>query len=342
MTVPRTSGAGRESLAEGTASGIAPQDDTVALLAVGLPESGKTTFLAALWHVITLGTLPSSLTVDRVSGDRTYLNAIAHRWSDGHALERTITAGGATVQMHLRYRSVDRAFSLTFPDLPGEVFRDAWAHRTWPKDVAEMAATATGILLFIHPDVHEPQRLDVLNRTSIAGGAAELPADATTSSGVPSETESAPWLPGDAPHAVILVDLIQAVLRAQTASDDNAKGESPLRVAVVISAWDLVDAEARYAPQADVANHGARMAGPVPESPSQWVAHRLPFLEQFLRSNPETIQYHVFGVSAQGGALDETHRLLAAPTPEERIRVVGAPGAPNDLTAVVRWSAGGA
>ena len=41
---------------------------------IGMPSSGKTTFLAALWHLITSGELDPSLTLERLEGDYYYLN----------------------------------------------------------------------------------------------------------------------------------------------------------------------------------------------------------------------------------------------------------------------------
>jgi GTPase SAR1 family protein len=58
--------------------------DTVenSVVICGLPESGKTTFLAALWHVVFERANPDAhLKFDSLSyGDHTHLNAIMRRW----------------------------------------------------------------------------------------------------------------------------------------------------------------------------------------------------------------------------------------------------------------------
>lgn len=35
---------------------------------IGMPNSGKTTFLAALWHLVTSGEVKSSLALDHLEG----------------------------------------------------------------------------------------------------------------------------------------------------------------------------------------------------------------------------------------------------------------------------------
>jgi hypothetical protein len=43
-------------------------------LMLGLPKAGKTTFLAALWHVLKPGEIPGSLLMGPREGDQEYLN----------------------------------------------------------------------------------------------------------------------------------------------------------------------------------------------------------------------------------------------------------------------------
>jgi stage III sporulation protein SpoIIIAA len=50
-------------------------------LIIGLPETGKTTFLAALWHVVTSEEVNESLRLERLHGDSKYLNEISAKWA---------------------------------------------------------------------------------------------------------------------------------------------------------------------------------------------------------------------------------------------------------------------
>ncbi|MGP1667590.1 MAG: TRAFAC clade GTPase domain-containing protein, partial [Rhodanobacter sp.] len=53
------------------------------IVIIGFPESGKTTFLAALWHLITERDVATELRFHTLrSGEASHLNAIAARWRD--------------------------------------------------------------------------------------------------------------------------------------------------------------------------------------------------------------------------------------------------------------------
>ena len=56
---------------------------------IGLPASGKTTFLAALWHVIEADETECRLKLNRYEGDLKYLNAIAQAWRTFNKVPRT-------------------------------------------------------------------------------------------------------------------------------------------------------------------------------------------------------------------------------------------------------------
>ena len=99
------------------------------IVIVGLPESGKTTFLAALWHVVNAAEIDTALRFGSLGqGDRSYLNAITKRWRSAHKQERTIAGGPRNVSMHLKDRK-DRDVRVIFPDLPGEDFVRVWETR---------------------------------------------------------------------------------------------------------------------------------------------------------------------------------------------------------------------
>ena len=57
-----------------------------AVVIIGLPESGKTTFLAALWHLITERDVETVLQFHTLrAGTTAHLNEIAARWRDGES-----------------------------------------------------------------------------------------------------------------------------------------------------------------------------------------------------------------------------------------------------------------
>jgi hypothetical protein len=78
--------------------------------------------------------------------------------------------------------------------------------------------------------------------------------------------------------------------------------ETKMRLAVIISAWDVVKAN-------------------IPAA--VWLERRLPLLSQFIRTNPDRTASEVFGVSAQGGDLTaDRASLLSTPVPSSRCYVV--------------------
>src|ERR1035438_9220264 len=90
----------------------------------GFPESGKTSYLAALWHLITTGAEPTALQFESLrNGDASHLNAIATRWRRGLKQIRTETPSNKLVSMNLKNVAGD-IMRLTLRDfLGGEFFR---------------------------------------------------------------------------------------------------------------------------------------------------------------------------------------------------------------------------
>lgn len=90
---------------------------------VGLPRSGKTTFLAAFWHLINAGEVATKLELDRLVDDHKYLNTIVEAWRRCEEVPRTSMASEQTsLAVHVRQPSTDRRAVLVFPDLSGESF----------------------------------------------------------------------------------------------------------------------------------------------------------------------------------------------------------------------------
>ena len=120
------------------------------LLAIGLPEAGKTTFLAALWHVTEREEVPGSLRLEEISENAKHLNSIKNDWLSFTKVVRTVPGLEQSATLWLR----DEAGTLgeiVFPDLSGESFQGAWEERHWTKEYDELVASAGALLLFVHP-----------------------------------------------------------------------------------------------------------------------------------------------------------------------------------------------
>lgn len=283
-----------------------PEQSVVVL---GLPESGKTTFLAALWHIVTAMDIETKLSFDRLTaGDNVYLNDIARRWRDAVIQERTAFSGNQWVSMNL-VDANDKKFRMTFPDVPGEAFQGMWEDRECEQEIAK-GLKAVGVLLFIHSDtivsphwiVDEAQLSKAMDvEMEVEGGEVD-------------------WKPSLAPTQVQLVDILQMLQR-------GVLSVGPRRVAVMLSAWDKV-VEDRT-------------------SPNAFLDKKLPFLAQYLHRPSNDWIFKVYGVSAQGGdyvgangenARASADALRSLETASERIVLVDDGGSVgHDLTEPIAW-----
>lgn len=277
------------------------------IVVYGLPESGKTTYLAALWHLVTARDVPVGLMLDRLDTDASHLNALASRWRQARVQQRTVPGGEKLVSMRLR-TAQGSAVRLTFPDISGEAYSRMWEERDCDKRVADIAR-AGNVLLFIHSDTIRAAQwvLDVAALARRLG----LPAE---------EGEEVPWHPRLAPTQVQLIDLLQ-LLRVPPL-DVGAR-----RLAIVLSAWDKALPEGR--------------------TPTEFLAERLPLLHQYLRNGSDAWVWHVWGVSAQGGdydPADETvpsspgaQAICALDSASARIIVARDGARSHDLTEPLQW-----
>lgn len=277
------------------------------IVVLGLPGSGKTTFLAALWHLLTSGEVNTKLSLVRLNADQaSHLNEIAALWRKARVQERTLSAGDRTVTMWLQ-AGTEPEFQLSFPDMAGESFQEMWEGRRCAPEVAA-CMQSSGVLLFVHADkIKKP------------GWIIEDIEDAEAM-GLPVEPgRPVSWSARLAPTQVKLVDILQSL-------QSKALDIGPRRVAIVLSAWDK-----------------AVGAGKRPE---EYLAAHLPLLQQYLRHGLDKGWIvKVFGVSAQGGVYDEqgkpanveAQRIREIDVPSERISVVSAEGDSHDLTEPLKW-----
>jgi Double-GTPase 1 len=98
---------------------------------IGMPASGKTTFLAALWHLITSAELDPALLLDRLEGDANYLNKIVEVWQRCERHPCTSRAEENAIDLHMKDKETGAPITLNFIDLSGETF-----HRQSPVHVS--------------------------------------------------------------------------------------------------------------------------------------------------------------------------------------------------------------
>lgn len=301
---------------------VAKRDRT--LLVIGLPSTGKTTFLAALWHSLERGELLGALRLDQLQPDREYLMQIGRSWAAFEEVGRTRVGPPTLVSMRLRLAEAQGGdagapIEVVFPDTSGEMFGTQWQQRWWPTSYDSLVHDAVGALLFVHPgEVRAPSRIDSHARELVAIlGGAPASAEAKTVSSVDDSlpavnAEEVVRDPKRAPTQVMLVELLQFALFKRG-------GGQCLPVAVIVSAWDKLR--------------------PRGEAPYDWLRANLPLVHQFLAVNADALPSRVYGISAQGGDLIQDRQRLEQDyaNPANRIEIVGHRCIAHDLSCPILW-----
>ncbi|NGE93737.1 hypothetical protein [Morganella morganii] len=285
---------------------------------MGLPASGKTTFLAALWHLVEAGETDCLLKLDGYQGDLQYLNLIARAWRTFQPVPRTSQVGDKNVSIMLRNCKTSVPSTVFFPDLAGETFDRQVEERRCRTEFVEGFVEEDGILFFINADVKEDclsidefnSRMPSTDELEVTRAEVSVNTDNLEAEGATALLRE--WEPKLLPAQVKIVQLLSDLVRPPFAPRSR-------RVAVLISAWDLTRNMSL--------------------TPTQWLAANMPLVEQFLRANSNFFEHQVYGVSAQGvdlkddSAVDEVAKL----TPSRRIQIVGPEGEGHDLTEPLVW-----
>jgi hypothetical protein len=297
-----------------------PPETTLVLL--GLKGTGKTHFLVGLDVVLDDQSDPDGLVHTGPAADRAYLQPLREKWLRGEDLDHTSrSVPPPPHQLLTRHPPSGTIASLYLPDLAGETFDANFVTRSLPIEACHRFQNCAGLLLFVHCDeaadhtiLQHPGFIDPVSISELVP--TEQPAAETVSK----------WRLEDAARQVKLVDLLQFIA-------EIGPQQKPLSVAVIISAWDLVE---------NAPNPGPRAAAEMPKDPARFLSIHWPLLDQFLQSNADTFRSRVFGVSARGGGLTaaEIKRLVGFDRPAERVLVVDGPRRSNDLTRPVRWVLG--
>lgn len=277
---------------------------------IGLPESGKTTFLAALWHIIDAGEVPTDLKLDTLIGDHKYLNVIVDAWRNCVKVPRTSVQDEQSISIHIHHPASNQRIVLGFADLSGESFNIQVASRKCTSEYVDNCNHEGGVILFVNAD-RVQDGMNIVDLAPLLDGAEEA-------------RESKPvteWAHKLVPQQVRLVELLQFLQRPPFTRRHR-------RLVVAISAWDVV-----------------QQPRPAPET---WLERECPLLHQYLIANPDSFKFKVFGISAQGGDIpkkdmdptDEQLRIqseLLRKIPSERIECIGPDTKSHDLTVPIHW-----
>jgi hypothetical protein len=273
----------------------------------GIQASGKTTFAAALWHLVDSEEVPTALLKGKHAGNFSYLEEVAQSWCEGWEVERTKSQQIENVRINLRHAPSNGEVALEFDDLSGETFEQAFATRLCTKEFLELVKAAEGILLFLSAS----RKIDGVTILD-AFDAEETPSE-------PDEAEEAEWDPYTAPLQVQLVDLLQSLLRPPFE-------KPPLKIALIVSAWDLTD-------ESD-ATRWLEKRYPL-------LAQYLQSSEGVANARIYGVSAQGGRLSKRGHPPGQDRdRLLMMTPPSKRIKIIGPDVAEHDLTRPLLWLAG--
>jgi hypothetical protein len=311
------------------------------ILFAGLSATGKTSYLALAYQAI-VQARAGAIRLGAFDDDREHVNEISAALLRAEEAERTYVEAEHELTLSLTDGIND--FRLQVPDLSGETWEHALSDRRWATALDQRVRQAEGIIIFVHStDLELGLRISTADGAfgDLAGPEAHNDAADTDHA---SGTEPAPGLDrtssddkagepldvaiGDGDDAgfadvegerkqitqVSVLDLIQLCAERVTAA--------PLRVAIIVSAWDLV--------QDDLAD------------PTAWMDENAQMPKQFLESNADKVEATFWGVSAQGGDWQDATKRSALLTEDaiDRATVVDANGDKASVIAPIVWALG--
>jgi Double-GTPase 1 len=268
---------------------------TRSVLLVGGPDAGKSNYLGRLWMALDSGRgviakdgLPSQMEYVRQLADALLRGEFAKHSSHGFFQENIIPVQWPENNGTARGQ-------LVVPDCAGELWERIHRLREWDEHWESPVRSLAGCLLFFRADSsHHVPALDWSTDEGMLKCLSALPVtnDTNPASSPPGFDPTQPTLPTQAvdtaepkmPTQVVLVDWLQCLRSAYVGLHRPIR---PLRLSIIVAAWDRVPAEQQA------------------KCPDDYLDACVPLLHDFINSNQQSFDTHVFGVSVVGGDLTD-------------------------------------
>lgn len=279
------------------------------ILFTGLPLTGKTTFIAALWYMLYNHKNDAKLKLGPLTGvDDQYLNEMSDAWMRYEDVPRTSRnkLAGENVTINTINMENGQNILLDIPDFSGETFKDHYDQRVWTEDFYNRIQDTSSIMLFVSPRQRNNRpKLIVMEQDLLRHMGAKIPKK------IVDFTE---YDPEYTPNQVKIVDELQFFKK-------YANWQWPIKIALMISAWD-----------------GVQVQPDVTTTPEEWLKWHVPLLYQYLKCNPELFDVRYFGISAQGGNYKNKEQIVEI-DPMDRIQLQQDKVYINDITNPILWLA---
>jgi hypothetical protein len=233
------------------------------VILMGGPDSGKTNFVGRLWHALDAraGALHAAVQPEDIS----FVLDTADHLFEGHFAPRTEHSDRRDFEVTVVPAVGGDETKILIPDIRGELWQRAVMDSEISADWMDELERADGALLFVR--VNSDLNVSPLDWVTSQQLLQHVGAD-----------EARDKLPTQ----VMLIELIRFL---ELTLADRPNGGKP-RLSVVVSAWDLVDAEVRAA------------------GPKAFIAREYPMLGGRLHDTSR-LDVRIFGLSVVGGDLTE-------------------------------------
>ncbi len=183
----------------------------------GVPDAGKTTYIAALWDIIKRGGNNLELQFTTSPENSSYLNEIWEYWVSMNKIERSKTPVPDDIKINVKRKSDGEELELDIPDFMGEQFQKIIDH-TLPENIKQWIEQSDRMVYLIN-------KLDDVSKDDLEeDDPEEVDIDRT------EERQKAPRL---APEKMLEASQNMMVLKYIASHSKMQK------IAIGLSAWDL-------------------------------------------------------------------------------------------------------
>lgn len=191
--------------------------DDIKILIAGLPNAGKTTYIAALNGAIQQEG-KSRLSYAGRTSEIQYVNKVTTQWLEGKVVDHSTDDEPKYINWPLKKN--DDVINIIIPDMKGEMYQDI-INNDFNEGLEEFCKGVSGIFFFINDIVKPVLKDHVQNIVSTDGDANEN-----------QQEESAVSLSIEKVNDVVKAILVLKYLR-------NLIGD--VRLAVAVSSWDMIE-----------------------------------------------------------------------------------------------------
>jgi hypothetical protein len=233
---------------------------------IGGPDSGKTNYLARLWKALQSGT--GQLKLVEASDIKYVEDALAHLLQGSFAprSEKNTEESRRDFVVTMTAQGTGKEIKVVVPDVTGELWKDAVSSSELPEEWMNQLKESSAALLFVR----------VLSDLNVA------PLDWVTARDLLKMGWAEPPQEESMPTQVLLSELLRFL---QLTLRKRSNGGLP-RVAIVITAWDRLDAEAKAL------------------GPAAYIETQYPLFSGRL-DDASSVEIRLFGSSVVGGDLGD-------------------------------------